>query len=278
MSRRVESSANPSNLAQSGLAALMNEQNILLDQLQAEIARGGQNKPQQRDDMLMEAMRNMEEKMDNDKYPTRFRSRMDELEELVARSDPIARERLRKEREEKERRGNFGGQGGYGSQNPHQGGFTDAVDQLKLEGSRQHDLHSPVDYTLDTRGFDEDPEEARERRRRQRKLEKKIMKREKLESRPLPDPSVLTHVFNPFRMKQWQVPPLRKYRKEIQQIDKKKEEKIKEIEEYKAAIKAADEAKHTFESRNSSTRIIKRSSSRSMVCLCQKKHALKVEK
>ncbi len=215
-------------LAKNGMNALMAEQEKLLDELVSEMNR--QKGTKTRDDMLMEVVRNMETRIDEARWPAQLQTRMEDMEQMMAETDPIVAKRL----EEKQRatkkaqssQGNPHFMNGMQNNSMMQNGVDyDSVDMLG-ENLRRQNMEAKTKSYLD-KDDDIDIRRFEEHRRLEHKTEKK--RKKSPEEEPIvPDPSVLAYVFNPFRMMQWSIPNVDNYRQEVDALEKQRIEKEKE--------------------------------------------------
>lgn len=238
-------------MGQAGLASLMDQQTALINELNNELARQKdirrQGPPAQ--NPLMDVVRNMEARLDETKWPTAMTQKIEDLEAYVKESRPetpvfdsptLTRTNME-----------------LSKKTPKAGGGADALDQLqqKIEGVKSTQVIKPV--TMPSRvpapqmiqelssSEDEDArrrKKERKRAKREREYKRKLkldrIERERLaeEEKPVPDPAVLVHIFNPFRLLQWDVPPFEKYQQEVDEMDQKIAMKKREIEVAKKEV------------------------------------------
>ena len=201
-----------SRLAKTGIASLMKEQSELLDQLKFEMEAGRDGDVEK--DYIAQVMRGVENRMEDMKWPVRMNQRMDELDMMVkggeTRYSYTGGDRLdggedRIKEKKKERSENE-----YNERRP-----VEDIDQ----GER---VLTPVDEDEDS---DSEERRRKKRKKREKKRRQKEMERRRLsEEKPVPDPSVLAYVFNPFRMMGWEIPSVDNYERDIKDIEKKREE------------------------------------------------------
>ena len=181
--------------------------------------------------------------MEEVKWPARNQDKIRELEAMAREQDPAAYRRW-----QDEQRNPNDSYGGYrqGNMGNSRGGFQDSVDQLQesigrgdnLYKSGQYDTQRPVQrgYRQETIDSESSYDESRERRKRKKKLREKmkmqlhITKQQEALDRPVPDPSVLAYVFNPFRLMPWNIPSVDKYKNELEELEKKRKDKQKEAQ------------------------------------------------
>lgn len=86
--------AGSGRMAQNGLSSLMEQQSQLLDMLMVEMNKKGG--AQKRDEHVLDIVRNMENRVDEAKWPARLNQRMNDLDGDVLDMDPsLARKRKR---------------------------------------------------------------------------------------------------------------------------------------------------------------------------------------
>jgi hypothetical protein len=234
--------AKRSRIADTGRAKLLGEQEALLGELMRELdKRDSPVKPNRQP--VENVVRNLESRMEEVKWPARNQDKIRELEAMAREQDPAAYRRW-----QDEQRNPNDSYGGYrqGNMGNSRGGFQDSVDQLQesvgrgdnLYKSGQYDTQRPVQrgYRQETIDSESSYDESRERRKRKKKLREKmkmqlhITKQQEALDRPVPDPSVLAYVFNPFRLMPWNIPSVDKYKNELEELEKKRKDKQKEAQ------------------------------------------------
>ena len=234
--------AKRSRIADTGRAKLLGEQEALLGELMRELdTRDSPVKPNRQP--VENVVRNLESRMEEVKWPARNQDKIRELEAMAREQDPAAYRRW-----QDEQRNPNDSYGGYrqGNMGNSRGGFQDSVDQLQesvgrgdnLYKSGQYDTQRPVQrgYRQETIDSESSYDESRERRKRKKKLREKmkmqlhITKQQEALDRPVPDPSVLAYVFNPFRLMPWNIPSVDKYKNELEELEKKRKDKQKEAQ------------------------------------------------
>lgn len=234
--------AKRSRIADTGRAKLLGEQEALLGELMRELdTRDSPIKPNR--EPVENVVRNLESRMEEVKWPARNQDKIRELEAMALDQDPSAYRRW-----QDEQRNPNDSYGGYrqGNMGNSKGGFQDSVDQLQesvgrgdnLYKSGQYDTQRPVqrEYRQETVDSESSYDESRERRKRKKKLREKmkmqlhITKQQEALDKPVPDPSVLAYVFNPFRLMPWNIPSVDKYKNELEELEKKRKDKQKEAQ------------------------------------------------
>jgi len=232
-------------MERAGLAALMDQQALLLDELMAEM--GNKGPRQQKEDQVLQVVRNMEDRLNEVKWPARANQRMDELDSMIARIDPSVAERRPQQQQVVGRRSPLENLSSYQPQQGHGSGHhhVDAIDALdnELTASAAVGRHrDSMDHALmaEERSRERRLREQK-RRRKEREIKKELKQREKEEEMlNMPDPSVLAHIFNPFRLKEWHIPPVEKYQHEIEELQKERLEIERErLEQEKIAKEKA---------------------------------------
>lgn len=223
-------------IAKAGLAKLMGEQEALLGELMREMENNkalGNEKKFATEDVV----RNLEKRLDEVKWPVRNQEKIRELEDMVRENDPVAYRRYQAENIPAYQRpvpnSSLQGQGG---------GYRDSLDQLQASmkaGEFENDYGPAIQSKPRKReeaSQESEYDESRERRRRKKEMRQKLRLQEKIArqqeeyDKPVPDPSVLAYVFNPFRLMPWNIPSVDKYRNEVEELERKRKDKQKEAE------------------------------------------------
>lgn len=279
-------------MGQAGLASLMDQQTVLINELNKELARQkdirGQGPPAQ--NPLLDVVRNMENRLEETKWPASLASKLEDLETYVKESRPdtpmfdsptFTRTNL-----------DLRKQTPMSNKKPVQ--QADALDELKnkVESPSRRVMQPAqvpaLDMIDDVSSWEDEQERRRKkekkRAKREREYKRKLqldkMERQRIaeEEKQIPDPAVLVHIFNPFRLLQWDVPPFEKYQQDVDEIDQKIAMKKRDIEVAKREIDEYNKSQVKFLEKEMEDASLAKSASRRDYRIETRKNTVKTTK